>query len=428
MHPAPAPSPPPVSTRLPASFCRMAGFFAVMALLWLPHGRRFDWTRWHLSADQNPAVAEARAWWSGRLDLPARLHDTAVDPRTGRVFNVYPPLLTLVSFLMLAPQTDPGSVEVLPPALVWAALAWPVPLVGFAAFAALAPRVRWTVFWTAAWLLGTALLPVAKLARDGQVYHLNHLLSQIGLLLIAADLLAWRRHWPAWVGLLVAAWSRQLTIFYAVPVLLAAWRNERPKPLAPGATPGRLGKNGRARNLIGAIVACALVAALPAALNRARFGSFLETGYRHVFADRDDDFARSARSGLFALHHIPRNAYYMNAAIPDISWQSGRPRLHPSVDGASIWFTTPLLAVVWLRVRRWWRLAPHRSLMLTSCLVALVLCGYHATGSVQPGYYRFALDFVPVWLAVGAATPAGGRWRTISIAAAGWGIAYFALL
>jgi hypothetical protein len=56
-----------------------------------------------------------------------------------------------------------------------------------------------------------------------------------------------------------------------------------------------------------------------------------------------------------------------------------------------------------------------------------LLLFYHGTGQRQYGYYRFALDFMPVWLVVAAPWLASGvrRWPTLACIA--WSVAYFAM-
>lgn len=80
----------------------------------------------------------------------------------------------------------------------------------------------------------------------------------------------------------------------------------------------------------------------------------------------------------------------------------------------------PVPAFVLLDVRSWWRNASLRWLMLPRFgVIAAPLC-FHNTGDIQPGYYRYALDFVPIWLIVVASRVGDGpvrqRWTIAALA------------
>jgi len=49
---------------------------------------------------ENIQIAEAQAWWSGRLDLPERKHDSALFD--GRVYSPFPPLFSRLAAALLA--------------------------------------------------------------------------------------------------------------------------------------------------------------------------------------------------------------------------------------------------------------------------------------------------------------------------------------
>jgi hypothetical protein len=57
-------------------------------------------------------------------------------------------------------------------------------------------------------------------------------------------------------------------------------------------------------------------------------------------------------------------------------------------------------------------------------VMAGLLC-YHGPGFMENGYSRFALDFLPIWLAVVAPRTRGG-WRTwFTLACVAWSLLYF---
>ncbi len=100
----------------------------------------------------------------------------------------------------------------------------------------------------------------------------------------------------------------------------------------------------------------------------------------------------------------------------------------PSGYGASLWLTTPVLVLVLACAPVWWREVPARALMLCTVPIIVVLLLYHGTGQRQYGYYRFALDFIPVWLVVAGPGLVRGPLKYVTLTCVAWSVAYFALL
>lgn len=391
-----------------------AGCFVLLFVaLYLVTSPLVQYSKWRASADSNPAVAEAVAWHNGTLELPRRFHDTALHD--GHIYNVFPPLFTLLSYAALALgdwlQTPPDQFYA-PWYVIIVAL--PLPLLGFWAFRSATNSAPWAAAFTFLWITGTPILPGLVAAQGGGISHINHLLSQTGLMLLLAALFEGKRHWPAWIGLIIAAWTRPLTILFALPI---AW-------FALDAPPAV-----RKKRLAGLAAAVIIALALPMALSWARFGSPFESGYRFLYEGRDDNLARAGREALFSPRYIPRNAWYMNLEVPQ--WEFGTYGLRPDPDpnGASIWMTMPILLFLIVDARRWWRHPPLRALLLSTLPIVLGVLMFHGTGYIQPGYYRFALDFIPAWLLVIATFATDGHLRRrLVIAAMAWSALYFNLV
>lgn len=369
----------------------------------------------------NPALIEAAGWRQGRLALDVgpegrtaahqRPWDTAVYH--GRVYNVYPPLFTGLSLAALIL----GGWQGVPPGVFYtpwlvAAVALPLPLVGFWAFQQVVRRAAWSAVLTAYLLLGTPLLPVLVGCRVGSINAIHHALATTGLLLIAGDLLGRRRIWPAVIGLLIAAWSRQPTLLYGLAILWVAWRA------------------GRRRTIVAA-AGLAVAGGALMTLNWLRFDSPFDPGYRYIYAQgRETQWygARALAHGVLSPHFVPENAWYMNLAPPRFRLSPAFIQQDNDNQGVSIWMTSPLLLGAFFGIRRWWRLQPARTLMLASLPVILVFLMYHNPGTPQIGYFRFALDFLPVWLVVLAPWAVEGRRRTATLACLTWSAWYFHLL
>ncbi|MFQ5490063.1 MAG: hypothetical protein ACE5GE_05010 [Phycisphaerae bacterium] len=367
-----------------------------------------------LTPDNNLNVAEARAWLDGRLDLAVdrpdgkRPWDSALFE--GKVYNVFPPAFTMIAAGVM--KAVPDGV----PSIVLILLVVPLPGLAYLVFWRRVRRVGLAVLISIGYLLGTSLLPVANHAlRNGEVWLVNHLLSQVGLLVFLADFFGRRRIWLGGLGLILAAWSRQLTGAYLIGlvyVAVAAYRVE-----------------GKKAGLVWAGLVGVVLVAVPATLNAMKFHSPVESGYRYIYEGRWDDpsdaFAQRAGRGLFSPAFVPRNVYYMNLGlpVPDEPWWLLR--FTPNTECTGIWWTTPLLLWVWVDWRRVWGQVELRWLLVPVGLVYAALMLFHTTGADQLGYNRFSLDFVPVLLAVVAPGWADQKRRGVALGLVLWSVWYF---
>lgn len=388
-----------------------ACFILLLAAIQLTLGPIVQLTQWSLSDEINAGVAEGVAWQMHRLDLPSgdrdaardRMHDTAYF--NGKVYNVFPPLVPLLTFAlapihhvlgMPAGQWFPFVEELL--------VFWSLPIVGFLVFRQQCGDSAWAALLTLGWMGGTAILPNLEYARHGFLGPINHLISQVGLLVLAADFLGQQRIWLAIVGLFFAVWTRQMTFLYALPLLWVARRRRR----------------------LGLCLAGLILIAAPLLmLNWLKFGNPIEFGYQYVYVNRDDAMAQRASRGVFSPYFITENLWFMHAEIPRIEPSLTGIHFAASGNGASIWFTSPMLLYAVIDVRRWWSEPYRRVLMLGTVPVLMGLSLYHSTGFMQIGYNRFALDFIPIWLIVVSPNTRGG-WRTwFTLGATAWAMLYF---
>lgn len=369
-----------------------------------------------LPAD-NPQIAEGHAWSEGRLDLPERYWDTAMVD--GKVYSHFPPFFSFVA-AGLASLSDG-----VPRAVLLLLFISPLPLLAYLLFV----RATGSPFsggaLTLAAVCGTSLWPVIdRSLATGGPWFVNQLLATFGLLIFLSDYCGCRRIWPAAIGLAIAALSRQLTLFYFPALFLAAAtrRGEDPRDTAAGEPSSE--RNARVRRIAAVAVALAGVTGATLALNAAKFGSPVDSGYMHIYEGRDDAFARDARQyGIFSWHYVPRNLYYANLGFPERC--GPRDEWHPSVQATGIWWTTPLLLWLFVDVGRIWRDRDSRRLLLCAAGVYAVLLCYHSTGYAQRGYNRYSLDYVPVLLALVAPRCLDGWRKWVSIPMIVWSIVYF---
>jgi len=167
-------------------------------------------------------------------------------------------------------------------------------------------------------------------------------------------------------------------------------------------------------------------------LNKLRFGDPFDTGYAYIYeGGREDQWygKRAGEHGLFSPHFIKDNAYYMNLSPPRFRTASDFVIVQDhDKRGVSIWITCPLLLGAFLGIRRWGRDPAAIGLMLSSLPVIAAILMYHNTGTPQVGHFRFALDFIPIWLVVLApwAVSDWRRWATLGCLA--WSALYFHIL
>jgi len=357
---------------------------------------------------ENVQIAEAQAWWQGRLELPAREWDTAL--KDGRVYSYFPPMFTILAAAVV-PFCDG-----VPHGLI-VAIVLLVPMCTYALFLRLTGSACWGAILAIGLVCGTSALPVLdKTVRGAAPYQINHTLSTIGLLLILIDFFGRRRIWPACIGLVLTTLSRQLTIAYALPIAMMG---------LVGAP-----REGRWRRLALVGVTCVGLAVFYAGLNFLKFGHPLTTGYMLNHEGRDDDFALEAREhGLLSWHWVPRNLYYSNIGLPKLHRVviEGEERIfvRPNMMGTGIWWTTPLLLWLFAAGPRLLRDRQATIWLAAAGLVYGLLLFWHATGAVQRGFNRYSLDYVPVLLALVAPTCCVGWRRWVSLAMVGWSVLYF---
>lgn len=161
------------------------------------------------------------------------------------------------------------------------------------------------------------------------------------------------------------------------------------------------------------------------AYNYARFGGALDFGYlkQKVSPELANDLRRY---GQFNLHYLPHNLWAMLLAGP--KWDLFKSQIRPTIDGMSLFLTTPALGLIFFARRR---SAEVLGAWLALGLLLIPLLTYYNTGWWQFGY-RFSLDFmapVLLLLAVGAGERVGWPARLLillGVIANAWGVWWFA--
>ncbi len=384
--------------------CYAAFLLAMDADLWRPHD--------YVKPDRNVNVAEAAAWLSGQVNLMVpegsnrRPWDSALYE--GKVYSHFPPAFTFASLAVL-----PWSPVGIPHWFVVGLLVMPLPGLAYLLFLRRCGKVTPAVIITLCYLIGTSLIPLmGRAVRSSPMWHVNHALSQLGLLIVLLELFGRRRLWVAGVGMAVAFWSRQLTLAYLIPV---AWM-VLAKPVE--AYP-------RWRQVLSLACLGAVLVSMPLILNAIKFGNPLDSGYAHVYAGRDDKLSREGEHGIFSLHFVPRNLYYMNLGFPRFVHVAGSWHWRHNFEETGIWWTTPVLMYLLMFWQKIWKSPDGRPLLVAVALIFTTLLFYHSTGWEQRGYNRYSLDYVPAMLALVAPYCWIGHWRWVTALSVEWSVLYF---
>jgi hypothetical protein len=158
--------------------------------------------------------------------------------------------------------------------------------------------------------------------------------------------------------------------------------------------------------------------------NDLRFGSALDFGYlqENVARELKGDLQKY---GQFNLRYVPHNVWSMLLAGPE--WDARGNQMVPTVDGLSLFLTTPALLFL---VKARGRSPMVIGAWLALGLLLVPLLTYYNTGWWQFGY-RFSLDFmtpVLVLLAAAAGPRVGWAMRVLIILGAlvnAWGVSWF---
>jgi hypothetical protein len=391
-------------------------------ILSLPFLRLIDNGGWR-SPELNPALHEARALLDGRIAITEPLLDTAtVD---GEIYNVFQPgqtLLFLAHLLVIPGQT----------VSVFAAEIFICFVLGFVVFVLALSRLGGNrslvaLMLAAAVFLGAPNVPSLPNAMGGSIYRANHcfaLLPMVALLLVLSG--RERRPWLAGACIAAAALFRAQNILLVfLPV--AMWMQD------DDGLVWRVRESLRASwfrpTMIRLFVLPVLAGLLIAGFQTARFGSPLESGYELIYDGRDDTLARRAHeTGIFSIRYLPENLTRIVAPLPQLEFEGPRlTAIHGDTAGNSLLFTQPVLLLGLLLLPAF-RVARVQALTGAAVLLALPVWLHHNPGIHGPGYARYALDYLPLWIATTAAMVRYGPRRPGLVAMVGvtclWAVLY----
>lgn len=137
-----------------------------------------------------------------------------------------------------------------------------------------------------------------------------------------------------------------------------------------------------------------------AGFQMARFQNPFETGYAYIYVGRTDYLAQRATAyGLFSLHFLPENLYQTALAFPALKFDGLRlVKIIADPKGNSLLFSQPILLLL-IVLSKSLSNVRAQSYLFVSVLIAVPVWLYHNPGLTAPGYMRYSLDYLPLWLA-----------------------------
>lgn len=131
--------------------------------------------------------------------------------------------------------------------------------------------------------------------------------------------------------------------------------------------------------------------------NQRRFHSFFETGINYSVGLKTFPLDSNLQYGMFSFVHIPANFYSLFIMPPEPLLQNNNgftlkfPYLKVNPWGLSIWYTSPLLLVLFLKFKK---NKYTFSIAITIIFLLIPLLMFYSIGFAQYGY-RYVLDFLP---------------------------------
>jgi hypothetical protein len=380
---------------------------------------------------QNPALLEARSILdTGSVVLPERLHDTAIDD--DRALNIFQPGQTLLFLSQLALFHE-KTVAL-----------WKGELFVTFIVSAVLLAVALTVLAGGSSGIGTALAAsgmfgapyIASLpkALTGSVHRANHVFAIpfiAATLLLLGRRLTPRRLWliGACIGSAMA-FRAQNVLLLIIPLCLLFQDEDGIRWDVARRLRGWSERRRFVQDLVRlAVFPCAAIL-LIALFNVWRFGSPFESGYLAIYDGRIDYLAQQAHEyGLWSLHFLPANLWRTLFAFPSMSF-SGLRVVSIAGDpfGNSLLFSQPVLLLTGVLFAKGAFPPRVQAFLLGAILLSIPVLTYHNAGLEAPGYMRYSLDYLFVWIAVIAvafgATSHARPLRTATWLLAAWAVYY----
>lgn len=380
--------------------------------------------------ETNVSLVEAQSILSGEITLPQRLHDTALYKE--RVVNIFQPGQTIFFLAHLIAAGGNRGVGIFQVEL-FLVFVLSVFLFSLALFRLSNGQAIFSMSLAASLLFGAPYIANLPVALNGSVYRVNHVLS---ILFVAAFLfLVGSKNLDQKLPLIGACigaamlFRMQNALLFFLPLSLILQDVEGRSWQISEAFSTPAARLALASQVAKLFVFPLLAGIIIAGFQVARFQNPFETGYAYIYVGRTDYLAqRASEYGLFSLHFLPENLYRTFFAFPIFEIDGWRiTKIIGDPRGNSLLFSQPILLIIFF-LRKSLATARAKSFLFVSLLLAIPVWLYHNPGITAPGYMRYSLDYLPLWIATIAVfasyAPRSRYVLWASVIAAIWAILY----
>ena len=383
---------------------------------------------------RNPCYAEAKSLLDGSIELPKRLHDSAVHKK--HYYNVFQSGQTLF-FLGHLWVNPTRGLRYFPLEMVFLMLL-SVAFFFCGVFKLSNGNSLIAACLTISFFGGAPYLASFPSAMQGYVCRVNHCFSILFfamLFVVVSAPLTFRRCLLASLCIGLSMLFRiQNIILIILPILpLVAGPYDREWRIRQ-----KLSRRPERRQLVNSLLLLVcfplLAGLLFMGVNLAKFGNPLNTGYQYLYIDRTDYIALRARTyGMMSFEFLPENLFRTFWSAPAIEFDGWRiMKIMGDRRGNSLIFSQPILIIICF-LGGAFRFVRMKAFLATSLLLAVPVWLYHNPGVFGRGYMRLSLDYAPIWfsmLAIGVALckPRTPLFPVIAVTGTIWSLFYAYML
>ena len=380
--------------------------------------------------ERNASLIEAQSILRGSITLPTRVFDSALY--RGQSLNIFQPGQTIFFLAHILAAGGDGGVGFFQAELF---LIFVVTVFFFsvAIYKLTNGQAMLSLAIAASFMFGTPYIASLPVALRGSVYRVNNVLAiffVVAFLFIASSktfdkklLLA-----GACIGMaMLFRLQNALLLFLPLSILLQDSEGKAWQFSSCFSTP--VARTKLAVQITKLLIFPTLALLIIAGFQMARFQNPFETGYAYIYIDRSDYLAqRAATYGLFSVHFLSENLYQTVLALPTFKFEGLHlVKIIADPKGNSLLFSQPILLLLILLSKSLSN-ARAQSYLFASVLLAIPVWLYHNPGLTAPGYMRYSLDYLPLWLATLAVfaryVPKSGLVIYASVISAAWAIFY----
>lgn len=350
----------------------------------------------------NASLLEAQSILKGTIALPEKVHDSA--EYRGQVLNIFQPGQTIFFLTHIVAAGGDGGVGFFQAELFLVFVVTTF-FFGMAIYQLTGGQAILTLALVASFMFGAPYIASLPIALRGSIYRVNNVLA----ILFVASFLFFISSKTFDEKLLVigacigAAMLFRLQnvvlLFLPLSMLVQDAAGESWRLSDRVSTPAAQRK--LAVQVMKLFIFPLLAFLVIAGFQMARFQNPFETGYAYIYIGGSNYLAQRANTyGLFSLHFLPDNLYQTVLAFPTLKFDGLRlVKIIGDPKGNSLLFSQPILLLLILLSKNVSSSARAQAFLFESVLIAIPVLLYHNPGLTAPGYMRYSLDYLPLWLA-----------------------------